>query len=355
MFPMTSSVRGLAGAPSLLLLAALLPVDADAVVHCVDTAGELQSALIVAAGNGVHDEIRVSAGTYPLTARLSYSSSQNFDLVVDGGWTPLCDARVSMPSATVIDGTASTNGIVAWTPTGSSTGDLTVRNLTFTSSSVGTVNAVQIGNYAAALWTGDVLVENVVFRDIAVAGTADYAVAIEGGAGTLLVRNNLFTGNRMGRDNRDPQRVLSRNQTSVPAGVFSGNTVSGNLADAGTTNSTGALSLQGFGRWLLVNNILWGNDGADLAGSASAALVSNDIGVRTLSNVSENTANVSVDPRFDAELRLLPDSPLIDVGEPTPAGGIGSDDAFGQRRLSGLTVDLGAFEFPRIFADGFDP
>jgi hypothetical protein len=58
--------------------------------------------------------------------------------------------------------------------------------------------------------------------------------------------------------------------------------------------------------------------------------------------------NRSVDPRYidraDGDLRLRADSPLIDRGVVCSPGGISIPDAAGRHRLTGASVDMGAYE-----------
>ena len=343
-FPATrrAAVSGL-----LLSVLATQTGSATAAVFCVDTLAELQSALVTAQSNSQDDVIRVSVGVYQPASRLDHVTSEAHSLAVEGGYFLFCGARFEDPSLTVIDGSLSSNGVANWASSNTAS-DMHVRNLTFTSPVMQPVNAVRIRG------GGLTLVENMHFREIAAGGTADFAVALQGSAtGSIVVRNNLFTGNLIGRDHRDPQRVTSENAAVDRAGLLSGNTVVGNGVTGDVFGSTGALSIQGLGRWVAVNNIFWGNDIADLDGGAQTLFGHNDIGVNEHGNADPQSAgNLSVDPRLDAELRLQPGSPLIDAGTAAYSLAAGVLDAFGQARAAGSQFDIGAFEYPGVFADG---
>jgi hypothetical protein len=68
---------------------------------------------------------------------------------------------------------------------------------------------------------------------------------------------------------------------------------------------------------------------------------------------------LSVDPRYvgNGDLRLRPESPLLNAGTDDVPGGLPADDADGNPRVSGGTVDVGAFErvFPAPTVTGVDP
>ncbi len=67
-----------------------------------------------------------------------------------------------------------------------------------------------------------------------------------------------------------------------------------------------------------------------------------------LDGQSAGPGNLSVNPRFvdraDGDLRLRPDSPLIDRGLICNPGGLSIRDAAGRHRLKGRSVDIGAYE-----------
>ena len=64
---------------------------ADA-IQTVTSSAELQAALDVAETNGKSDIIRLAGGVYTLSgngnAPFAYSSTEDRDLVIEGGWTP---------------------------------------------------------------------------------------------------------------------------------------------------------------------------------------------------------------------------------------------------------------------------
>ena len=74
---------------------------AKAKTFCVSTTGELHAALTEAETNGESDWIKVVKGTY--SGPFWYSSTEYNSIVLRGGYTPSCTARVLDPLKTVLD------------------------------------------------------------------------------------------------------------------------------------------------------------------------------------------------------------------------------------------------------------
>ena len=71
-------------------------------------------------------------------------------------------------------------------------------------------------------------------------------------------------------------------------------------------------------------------------------------GVNSLDGQSKGSNNMSRDPRFvnrvAGNLKLMSSSPLIDKGQVCSPGGVAIQDASGNTRLRGASVDMGAYE-----------
>jgi hypothetical protein len=88
-----------------------------------------------------------------------------------------------------------------------------------------------------------------------------------------------------------------------------------------------------------------------------ADLFNNDLQA-VLGNPGTQVGNLSVDPAFvdaaNGDFRLAAVSALIDAGTDMPLGGVAPADLDGSARAAGTHVDIGAYEFERIFRDGFE-
>lgn len=73
-----------------------------AATFCVDTSGELQSALTTAQSNGEDDVIQIQQGAY--SGNFVYSSGEAFAITMDGGYLDGCTSREMDPANTVLDG-----------------------------------------------------------------------------------------------------------------------------------------------------------------------------------------------------------------------------------------------------------
>ena len=82
----------------------------------------------------------------------------------------------------------------------------------------------------------------------------------------------------------------------------------------------------------------------------------NDIGTLLGTPDPGSVNNLSVDPGFvgGGDYHLVDGSPAINVGWNFPAGGLPVQDLEGAPRIQGSVVDLGAYESPVLFVDGFD-
>jgi hypothetical protein len=329
---------------------------ASALVHCVDTAAELQSALTTAAASNADDTIRVVMGVYAPTSVDGFHAELDApgDLDISGGWYPGCIARLRGARST-IDGQGSRPGMVLL-GTSTSDGHLSISHLNF-------VNGLSDGIHAGGLTANPYVAVRLDVTIDANRFAGNEAVdSVNGGGGglrtvadgTLVVSNNVFVDNYArnwgGAALLHCQGLLAR---------IAGNTVTGNEASTGSATSAAGVRIGGDCLVEVANNILWGNTGLDLALYAEGVrLYHNDLAdIGGAEAPATSIGNVQVDPQFvsTANLRLQRTSPLIDAGYDTPIDGLTAFDADGGPRVAGPHVDIGAYELDRLFSDGFDP
>jgi hypothetical protein len=127
---------------------------------------------------------------------------------------------------------------------------------------------------------------------------------------------------------------------------------------------------------LTVNNcIFWKNDAMGLLGPEIAAVNSSTVTIRysdvqggiaglywdETSTIDTTVGNRTSDPLFvDADLRLMPDSPCIDTGDPCYFNPNYPTDLDGRPRIADgdcndtVIVDIGAYEFTSAYYGDFD-
>ena len=105
--------------PALLTVMLILVGVVPAATFNVSSMSEFQSALNTAASNGEHDTINVSADTYDVTSTLSFYSTENYSLLIDGAGT----------GQTILDGGTSDQIMSLRTTAGGA--DVAVQDMTF--------------------------------------------------------------------------------------------------------------------------------------------------------------------------------------------------------------------------------
>ncbi|QQR74878.1 MAG: hypothetical protein IPJ17_04640 [Holophagales bacterium] len=321
-------VRRLRLAVSVVALgaASILPLaPARAATVCVGNSAELQNALDTAESNGTDDVIHLRTGTYPVPGGgFKYLSSESKSLTLVGGYITFiggsCARLQSSPFGTVLDGGHQERvlSISIAMPAGS-TGTPLVH-----------IEGLKLANGDGGPGDSGVglsvrVTPATVHPTIEVFGNAS-ALEVYGTAGfDAAVTNNTFVGNSGGA-------------SSV---------VALSLANASAT------------AWAS-NNILWANGGDydfGIFSIGTVALVANDY-PRALNNpVALEVDRYQVDPRFidlASNWDLKPDSPLSGKGVYQPYGNVGPEDLLGRPRVTGSTIDLGAYEIQVLTADGFE-
>jgi hypothetical protein len=329
-------------------LAAWLAVafDARAALICAHTGDEIQNALDQIVFVGEDTTIRIVGGTYARPLWISLTE-QSPIIDISGGWNPDCSAQDG--GATILDGQHA-HQILYIDSFGNARAQVRISRISFVA---GEVPDSTLGGLPGGLdiWgTSGIVIEQNVF----VANTADEhtpaALGVWGPiSGSLILRNNLFVGN-VGLH-------AASIRSDAPLVIVAGNTIVGN---PGNASSTGGLTLDGAAPYVVVNNILWSNEGGDLYlyGTGAQLLFHNDIGVLGGTPADPNSeGNVSVDPYFAPGIlnfSLAPDSPLVNAGYDLSAADIGAWDIDDAPRQQGVHVDIGAYESDVLMRDGFE-
>jgi hypothetical protein len=359
-----------------VMLACLPATTAHAVVYCASTESELRAALaaIGSSFNSENVEIR-------LTRRVYFNGAQVFalqvpgppgDLVLSGGWaagaSSACDIQAIDARLTVVDaqGASPVLSIQRNSISGSITPLIRVTNLTLRN---GSAASAPVGLYIYNAF-GSVEVDNVIVhgnRAVSSQFLGGVAMTLDSTTRDITLRNSLIYDNR-------GQFVTGFELTSV---VFTSLSLSpnrnwyatNNTIVAGAGVATEGIRLQSDGNFWMTNNIVRGTVG--YAGSITGAGAATAPQLRQLFNnfastpstseavVVTNIANTVVDPQLDpASNALLPTSPLINAGLGSPPGGVPAQDAWGQPRVFGTFVDVGALESQvlpdPLFGNGFE-
>jgi hypothetical protein len=314
---------------------------AHAAVACVGNTAQLALVLNAAQNNGEDDVIKVETGTYLLNAELDYlaATSETFDIAIYGGYAPGC-ASLATSGSSVLD---AQNGSRAMYILGR--GRMTVYGLVFQHGNPG-----QAGGGALVVSGGANTLAAVANNSFVgnQCPSNSRGSAIQVGAETILLNNNLFIANSGGSAiSLYPGFVADVNNNTVVGNQLA------NHVGIGAFNPASSA-----GTYYVSNNVFWGNEGSDIYDqSGSVQYFHNDIGVRAGQPPLAESADMSVDPQFDGLLsvRPAPSSPLVNAGYDMPYGGIGSLDLGGGQRLIGAHVDIGAYESDVLLRADFGP
>ena len=252
------------------------------VVQTVRTAAELQAALDAAGANGEHDIIRLAGGAYTLSAHagepFAYSSTEDRDLALEGGWTPDFSQRAdNIPTGIENDvpvTVAGSGGVLAIAAGG---------NVRLSGIAISGGRTAGSGGGAHISAAGSVVVENCRILDNASGGEGG-GLFLESAGGDVRLYGSTIRGNSGASGGGGLIRALSVSvqgneisgnaaaatdgglQASVISGgslVVSNNTIHGNQAPAGSSGlSVAATGTQGVSVLDIHNNIVYGNGAA---------------------------------------------------------------------------------------------
>jgi len=378
---------------AILVLARLSSVDqAFATTICVATPDELTAALATAQAEKTSShEIRIDSGHYVAPpGGWHVDVHQSGTLVITGGFQD-CQTQLLDSSLTRLDGNQIVRPLTIDTSFDQdlpfASGKIAVSGLTFENGSGDSVGGLKISD-GGPIYNGSILVERNIFRNNV--GTA-YEQDNSGGAllaatdgdftGNvfLIVRNNLFAGNRA--PDGAAAMLFSNNSIDVNDNTFTGNQTTGIRPNDPPLAVHTAVTVFTLAQVIYANNIFWANNPENIDGSfdlradstvrgdLAADLFNNDI--QALHGMPGNQdGNKSVDPGFvdaaQGDFRLIANSPLVDAGKDDPDGGFAivalqgvatAVDLQGEERVQGLHVDIGAYESDQpefIFENSFD-
>ncbi len=309
---MTPIPRGLSALALSAAIAGASAARAD--IFCVETASQLEGALIAAGLNHQDDEIRIRPGTYvaPQPVGFDYSpglDDENRGLVISGGWSQGCSRLSGHATETVLQGSADLRALLLFA--GSQPELFTIRLLTITGAT--NVPGVVVIFSDTAAGSG-VTIDRVIFRDNQY--TALFVSMIWTPVrltGCLFHHNDIATSS-------GAAAVIqaTHNDVEVFNNTFTDNTVSGLGVVAGLR-----LESSDPQNMYLVNNIFWGNENVDVLVPDNTHLFSyNDYGVAVGGFLGSQ--NLQVDPLFQdpgsEDYRLRSNSPLIDAGDDSGSG-----------------------------------
>jgi len=352
----------------------------QAATFCVSSAEDLTAALQSAEQNSdASNSIRIRSGHYTAPAGGWHVDIHLRSVVITGGFEDAaCEfSSNAEASATVLDGTNGARPLTIDTTFApmQSGGQILITGLTFENGSGDRAGGLKVSD-AGPIYNGAIRIERNIFRNNvsslyqqdnsagALLAATDGSTA--DGLTYLIVRNNLFVGNRA--SDAAAAMLFSNNTIAVNNNTFVGNQSTGDALAVRTAVATFSLFTVQY-----TNNIFWDNnpdalDGtydlrADSALGAAfphASLFNNDVLV-VFSAPLAQSGNVAVDPAFvdaaSGDFHLRSTSPLVDAGLDAPAtGGVGALDLGGASRLQGQHLDMGAYETDPefIFRNSFD-
>lgn len=347
---------------------------------------EIQAALDTVASNGEDDTIRIAAGTYVVDTTLTFVSTEEYSLRVEG------QGR----GVTILDGGGQTRVMAVDTVQTASDYWTSV-----TMSGVSFINGRAEdggGGLSVLVYKADVLIDGCGFENNVAEPPEESYLGYDrmnGGGGLFIGTGNLLR--KTSGDVHVQKSEFINNHSSVFGGgayVYAKATFHGNVIIEQNIFKGNSAELDGAGLWVgaddldiinntflqnnsgdkggglyeltsvwldIHNNIFWDNDAANGGGDLCIRSVMSY--AKTFSNIlpdmlllSENThsegANLDEDPLLGDDLTPLPGSPCINTGD-NDAPELGCGDHNGHTRIHDGTVDRGAIEFGST--DSADP
>lgn len=346
----------------LLILAGTLLAagHAHAELYCVSTSAQLINAIASASGGGA-SEIRVRTGSYafsPSGNAPALTIAETSDLEISGGWNAGCTQVIAnTPDATVL--TAQGQGrLLDVRILGNAPIEIGLTYLSFRGG-VGSSfegGCVHIDKHHSSTADALVRIDQNSFR-LCTGQTTGTALRVDASGMQVRVRGNLFIDNA----SRDGAVWLLGLGNSTF--YFSNNTVTGNVNQSNTLTSGVEVQVSQSDFVWLTNNVIWGNRsstfaGYDLSTFAGPGFGNFNLVGRHFENSSSFTMSnrLSSDPLFLSSNNPQPseNSPLRNAGINSVVGGAMSTDLLRQPRIQGGRMDIGAFEFSELFANGFE-
>jgi len=330
---------------------------------CVANDVELINALDVADSNNVSDHIKLRSATFfsPSGGFIYNGTNEAHDIEISGGWTP---NGVGSGDCTFFDYTTSSsiNGLglnSGLSIIANSSTNISIRHVTFKNGDLGLNGVNSLGGGLMiennSLLEETILIEGCTFvNNTAVDGAA---LLIFGQNDSVVVRNNLFTGNTAGTGG-----TINISQNNGDGVFFINNTVINN--DGEEPASGMIISSTNLAKSFIINNVLWANQVADLQllGNGIKHLYNNDITLMVdYVGTLISSGNISLSPMYLLGGYLpMKDSPLFNSGRHpliAETWQLSNFDIRGRNRILHGRVDIGAFErqLPDlIFADDFE-
>ena len=353
-------------APLIMLLSYIFTIcfssGSSAATFCVSNSTELQAALSTADSNREDDAVQIQQGTY--VGNFVFSSTEDYNLTIEGGYASDCGSREMDSSNTVLDGDASgtvlelkaygqanifvegvtlSNGLSTYSGGGlyvTTDGNITLTNNAITGNSAdGWGGGINVNLYSGEKLT---LTNNTITNNAAGKGGGGVK-AYEGTTTTLT--NNTITGNSAGIEGG------GLSAESCDRLTLTGNTIANNTADKGggvnvylshdgtlslttntiTNNSTnltdygygGGLNVSSCDTATLTNNTITKNSAATNGGGVFAS--SSNTLILENNTIARNSANQSGGGMFvnsNSGVATLTNNTIADNSANSNGGGL---------------------------------